>query len=116
MEYQSSLSQMQLLQLYELFEQSHNNLNHLFETGSTLESFAVKQETKLLDKYATEILNSFPDREMRTLELIQGCDELISMMRGYKRNENDLMIRQEKHLRKQYMKDLKEELVWFASK
>jgi hypothetical protein len=49
MEYQSSLSQMQmqLLQLYELFEQSHNNLNHL---------------------------------------------------------------------RKQYMKDLKEELVWFSSK
>jgi hypothetical protein len=45
-----------------------------------------------------------------TLELIASCNRLIAQYKENGEKEDSLMIRQEKHLKKQYMKQLDEML------
>ncbi len=42
------------------------------------------------------------------LDLIAGCDKLLANIRITNKDENSLMIKQEKHLKNQYLKDLNE--------
>jgi hypothetical protein len=57
-----------------------------------------------------EIISGIAGRFARIYELIDGCDEIIVTLRKMGEAENSPLVRQEFHLRKQYVNDLNEML------
>jgi hypothetical protein len=49
---------------------------------------------------------NMPNAVARTIELIRGCDAMIASFYEMGETDDSLMIRQEKHLRKQFINDL----------
>ncbi len=57
-----------------------------------------------------EIISGIAGRFARIYELIDGCDEIIAKLKEMGEAADSPLIRQEFHLRKQYVKDLNEML------
>jgi hypothetical protein len=57
-----------------------------------------------------EIISGIAGRFARIYELIDGCDEVIATLRKMGETESSPLVRQEFHLRKQYVNDLNEML------
>jgi hypothetical protein len=55
-------------------------------------------------------INEIPTAIAHTVDLIKGCDEMILSFKKMGEKDTSLMIRQELHLRKQYVSDLNEML------
>jgi hypothetical protein len=65
---QIKLPRVKILQLLELIEQSDRNITHLLETGSNSNSFAIRQEKYLLERYCNE-LNELVEKNYHEIEI-----------------------------------------------